>query len=145
MPYLVNVNWSTSRATAYAPGCPRGRQPRHGFAPGDYWYTFQLRDDIEQVLAEHAREGVRAVGWCRCGHCRARSGRPKARPDRPSGRPEFGGCAEEITGLTAPLGPGSAGVIELTFPWMSNARSESPRLATDTKTVRLELANCDPT
>jgi hypothetical protein len=145
MPYVVNVNWSTSRATAYAPGCPRGRQPRNGFASGDYWYTFKVRGDIEQVLAEHAREGVRVVGWCRCGHCRARSGKLKGRPDRPPRRPEFRGCPQEITGFTAPLALGSAGMIGLNVPWMSNASSGSPRLETDTKTVPLDLANCDPT
>ena len=145
MPYVVNVNWSTSRATAYAPGCPRGRQPRHGFASEDYWYTFRLRDDIEQVLAEHAREGVRVVGWCRCGYCRARSGKPKGRPDRPPKRPEFRGFPQEITGLTAPLALGSAGMLGLSLPWTSNASSGSPRLEIGTKTVRLDLASCDPT
>ena len=145
MPYVVNVNWSTSRATAYAPGCPRGRQSRHGFASGDYWFTFQWRDDIEQVLAEHAREGVRVVGWCRCGHCRARSGKPKGRPDLLPKRPELRGFPREITGLTAPLALGSGGMIGLSFPWTSNARSGSPRLEIGTKTIRLDLANCDPT
>ena len=69
--FAVDVDPFRSLAVAHAPRCPFRAEHRDSVSV--YWFEFHMRQELEDVLEEEARQGF-AVRWCDCVECRRVAG-----------------------------------------------------------------------